>query len=290
MNALAQLKQDNDIFHSPARNQYSQLKTFYDEKYKIGWFLMDASPRPCFTPTLLSEIDSYFHQIREEISVNGNAKYDYIVLGSEVEGVFNLGGDLDLFASLIQQGNRDGLLNYAISCIDVLHGNMRHLDSEVTTVSIVKGDALGGGFEAALSSNLLIAERSSKLGLPEVLFNLFPGMGAFSLLSRKVGAGVAEKMILSGKLYSAEELYDMGVVDILAEQGEGELALYKHIRKANKTPNSYRAMTKVKDICNQITYQELLDITKVWVDAALELTTKDLKMMTRLIKRQNTKS
>jgi DSF synthase len=49
-------------------------------------------------------------------------------------------------------------------------------------------------------------------------------------------------------------------------------------------------MAKVKDICNPISYQELLSITKVWVDAALDLTAKDLRMMNRLVKRQTAKS
>lgn len=70
---------------------------------------------------------------------------------------------------------------------------MFHFDTDLTTVSLIQGDALGGGFEASLSSNLIIAERGVKMGLPEVIFNLFPGMGAYSILSRKVGAATAEK-------------------------------------------------------------------------------------------------
>jgi DSF synthase len=289
MNALAQLKEDNNVSHSVDSSQYSQLKTFYDEKYKIGWFLMDASPRPCFTPTLLSELSSYLANVKTEMRASDDQKYDYLVVGSNVDGIFNLGGDLDLFTSLIQNGNREALLNYALHCVDILYANMFHFDADLTTVSLIKGDALGGGFEAALSSNLIIAERGTKMGLPEVLFNLFPGMGAYSLLSRKVGAATAEKMILSGKLYLAEELFEMGVIDILAEKGEGELALYQYIKRANKSPNSYKAMAKVKDICNPISREELCAIAHVWADAALQITAKDLKMMARLVKRQNVK-
>jgi DSF synthase len=285
MNTVAQRKE----YYNDAELQ-SQLKTHYDAKYKIGWFLMDAAPRPCFTPTLLNDISSYFDDVKAEMKASNNEKYDFIVLGSNVENVFNLGGDLDLFAAKISQGDRDVLLKYAMACIDVLYANMTHLNVEAVTVAVVKGDALGGGFEAALSSNLLIAERGVKMGLPEVLFNLFPGMGAFSLLSRKVGTAMAEKMIFSGELYLAEELFEMGVVDILAEKGEAELALYKHIKSANKRANSYKAMQKVKDICNTISYQELVDITNVWVDAALKLDDKDLRMMNRLVTRQTVNS
>jgi DSF synthase len=290
MNALAQLKEFNDVSHGHKSEQYLHLRTSYDEKYKIGWFLMDAFPRPCFTPTLLSELSSYLANVKTEMVETNGQKYDYLVVGSNVDGIFNLGGDLDLFTSLINNGDRDALLRYAIHCIDILYANMFHFDADLTTVSLIQGDALGGGFEASLSSNLIIAERGVKMGLPEVLFNLFPGMGAYSLLSRKVGVVTAEKMILSGKLYLAEELFDMGVIDILADKGEGELALYQYIKRANKSPNSYKSMAKIKDICNPISYEELVAIANVWADAALKLTAKDLKMMSRLVKRQNVKS
>ncbi|WP_413694254.1 crotonase/enoyl-CoA hydratase family protein [Psychromonas sp. KJ10-2] len=191
--------------------------------------------------------------------------------------------------SLIKQGKRDELLTYAIKCIDTLYRNMVHVDSELTTIALIQGDALGGGFEGALSSNVTIAERGVKLGLPEVVFNLFPGMGAYSLLSRKVGPVKAEEIILSGKLYLAEELYEMGVIDILAEKGKGEIAVYDYINSANRKANSYQAMRKVKDICNPIPYQELFDITEVWVDAALRLTDKDLRIMEKLVVRQTAK-
>lgn len=270
-------------------NQYSQLKTHYDSKYKIGWFLMKGEPRPCFTPTLLNDLNSYLNNVKAEMAYSSNEKYDYLVVGSDVDGIFNLGGDLNLFRSLIQEKNREGLFSYAVQCIDILYQNMHHFDLDLTTVSLIQGDALGGGFEAALSSNLIIAERGIKLGLPEVLFNLFPGMGAYSILSRKIGAVAAQKMILSGKLYKAEELYEMGVIDILAEKGEGEMALYKHIKAANRAPNSYKAMAKVKDICQQIPYEELIDIAHVWADAALNLSTRDLRMMERLVARQSSK-
>ena len=214
---------------------------------------------------------------------------DYLVLGSDIDGVFNLGGDLDLFAEYIRNRDRDGLFQYATHCIDLIYQNMTHLGENLTTISLIQGDALGGGFESAVSANVVIAERGCKIGLPEVLFNLFPGMGAFSLLSRKIGFAAAEKMIMSGGLYTAEQIYEMGVVDILAEKGEGELAVYRFIKSNSRSLNSFRSMRQVKDICNQVTYQELIDIGAVWADAAMNLTEKDLRMMNRLVRRQNSR-
>jgi DSF synthase len=247
---------------------------------------MNAQPRPCFTSVLLDEICEYQESVKTEMRQSEQTKYDYLVAASDVEGVFNLGGDLAVFFDLIKKQDRMGLRTYAIKCIDALYQNIVHLNSELTTIALVQGDALGGGFEGALSSNVLVAERGTKLGLPEVLFNLFPGMGAYSLLSRKVSAKKAEEIILSGKLYLAEELFELGVVDILAEKGQGEVEVYRYIKSANRKSNSYQAIRKVRDICNPIPYKELLDITNIWVESALKITNKDLRMMEKLVMRQ----
>ncbi len=267
----------------------SQLKTHYDSKNKIGWYMMKGAPRPSYTKRLLSDIDNFYRTVKKEMADTNGEKYDYIVLGSVVEGVFSLGGDLNLFSHNIRNKKRDAMMEYTRKSIDLVYQNMTHLGENLTTISLIQGEALGGGFESAISSNIVVAERGSKIGLPEVMFNLFPGMGAFSVLSRKIGVAAAERMILSGGLYTAEQLYDMGVVDILAEEGDGELAIYRYIKSAQKNMNSYRAMRQVKDICNQVSYQELIDIGEVWADAAMKLTEKDLRMMERLVRRQSSR-
>ncbi len=274
---------------TPEVIEESQLKTFYDGKNKAGWLLMKGAPRPSFTPTLLDGISKYFDSIEKEMQETNGEKYDFLISGSDVEGVFNLGGDLDLFSQLIRENDREELLNYATKSIDLVYRNMIHLNTDLTTITLVQGDALGGGFESAISANVVVAERGVKMGLPEVLFNLFPGMGAYSILSRKIGYAAAEKMIMSGSLYSADKLFEMGVVDVLAEEGEGELAVYRYIKNANRSMNTFTSMQKVKDICNQVSYRELEEIATVWADAALQLTEKDLRMMERLVRRQNAK-
>ena len=140
--------------------------------------------------------------------------------------MFNLGGDLALFLLLIRSRDRDALAHYARLCIDNIHAQIQHYQCPtLTTVSLVQGEALGGGFEMALCSDVLIAEESAMLGLPEILFNLFPGMGAYSLLARRATPRIAEELILSGKVLPAARLHEMGIVDVLAKDGEGEAAV-----------------------------------------------------------------
>jgi len=145
---------------------------------------------------------------------------------------------------------------------------------------------LGGGLEAALASDIVIAERNCQMGFPEILFNLFPGMGAYSLVARKVGTRHAEKMMLSGKIYSAQELYEIGLVDVLAEEGEGVQAVNDFVKKQERRANGFQAIQRVRQRFNPVTYQELIDITTIWVESALNLTEKDLKVMDRLVRSQ----
>ena len=271
----------------PTATQFHQLSTHYDSAERLLWCRMHASPRPCFTPQLLQESREVQRSIAQQSRTAQNNPIEYLVLASAVEDVFNLGGDLELFLKYIRNQDRDNLLAYATACIDVCYQQANNLEQTLTTIALVQGDALGGGFEAALSCSVLIAERQAQLGLPEILFNLFPGMGAYSFLARKLDPVRAERLILSGKIYSAEELFDMGVVDVLAETGEGEQAVYDYLRRRNRASKGYMAMQQVRDIYQPISYQELNKIVQVWVDTALSLEEKDLRVMERLVKAQN---
>jgi DSF synthase len=244
---------------------------------------MTEQPRQCFTVELLNDLNNWC-----EYLTGAAEKRDvrYHVIASAATGIFNLGGDLALFRRLAEEGDRASLLNYAVRCIDALYANLVSFDSAVTTISLVQGEALGGGFETALSSDVVIAERQSRMGFPEVLFNLFPGMGAYSILSRKLDGKRAERMILSGKLYYAEELYEMGLVDVLVENGEGEAAVFDYIKRENRAHNGFRAFRRARNSVNPITYGELKTSVEIWVDAALQLEPRDLKMMERIASRQ----
>lgn len=271
---------------------FQQIDTRFDSEFGVMWSIMNPAPRPCFNKTCLNDLlqhHTYLQNTNGKIFSQGNSQQvNYLVLASSVDGVFNLGGDLSVFRSLIQAQDREHLFEYAKLCVENLWTfyNMR---APITTVALVQGQAMGGGFESALSAHVLIAEKSAVMGLPEVLFNLFPGMGALSFLSRKVGMSVAEKMVRSGKIYTGEELYQMGVVDVLAEDGQGEYALTNWIKKNHRSLNSFQAINRAKQRVNPLTVDELYDITEIWVDAALRLDERNLKVMDRLVRAQNSK-
>ncbi|MCB8874696.1 crotonase/enoyl-CoA hydratase family protein [Acidisoma silvae] len=265
-------------------NYYPTIRPQLDSSAKALFCYMRPEGRPSYTPELLRDMSLVQKEIYR--ATTGAEPFRYVVVGSRVPGTFNLGGDLDLFGAKIRSRDSESLRAYAHACVDIVYHNASGYGQRVTTVALVQGAALGGGFEAALSCHHIVAERSATFGLPEVLFNLFPGMGAYSLLSRRLDAVRAERIILSGKIYSAAELYEMGLVDMLVEDGEGEVAVREYLSRIDRRFNTHQAVLRARQCVHALTRQELIDVVDVWVDAAMRLDDADLRRMDRLVRAQ----
>lgn len=261
----------------------------FDHEASAAILNMHPSPRPSFTPELLKDIESFQTEVARLVQETAGQRpaVRYTVLASSMPGIYNFGGDLSRFVELIRAGDRDGLLEYALACVRAGHRFAVGMDLPVTSISLVEGRAQGGGFEAALSCNVVIAEKGVQMGFPEVLFNLFPGMGAYSYLSRKISSSAAERLILSGQLYEAETLYEMGVVDVLAEPGEGRERLREFIKESERRNNVRGLMRRIRSKHNRVPFEELEDITQLWVDSAVQLPERDLRTMERLVRAQD---
>ncbi|MBW8753320.1 MAG: crotonase/enoyl-CoA hydratase family protein [Sphingomonadales bacterium] len=258
-----------------------ELDVFYDDQSQALWSFMRPKERPSFTPTMLADFEQWQALIKQHFGPD-RVPLRYLILGSRAPGVFCFGGDLNLFHSLIRERNREGLAAYGYRCVEILDRNMHTLDLPMLTIGLVQGQALGGGFEALLSFDFIIAERGSTFGLPEVTFGLFPGMGAHAILARKLGAALADRIILSNETYSAEDMYDFGIVHQLAPAGEGVAAVREFIAKSDRRHaglvNARRAMRAATPI-EMAEYYRIVDL---WADAALQLREQDLKLMQRL--------
>ena len=258
-----------------------ELDVLYTTEQRALWTFMRPVGRPSFTPPMLADFEQWQKLILEGFGP-GRTPLDFLILGSRAPGVFCYGGDLQLFAELIRAGNRAGLVHYGRRCVEILERNIHALDLPLITIGLVQGQALGGGFEALLSFDFIIAERGSMFGLPEVVFGLFPGMGAHPLLSRKLGTAMADRMILSDQTYSAEQLYDLGVVHHLAEPGQGVAAVRAFMAKSQRRHAGIVASRRAMRVASPIALAEFYAIVDLWADAALQLSDKDLKLMQRL--------
>jgi DSF synthase len=274
------------------RNDYRQVETRFDASHEVLWtFMNQKNTIPCFNMEIVNELTSHHNEIESTggflTDNNGIYNIRYSVAASHTPDVFNLGGQLLLIKDLAQNRQRDALKEYAERSLNVLvQRTFRFNLPSLITISLLQGHTLGAGLEAALTSDVIIAERKSILGFPEIMFNLFPGMGAYSLLARKVGTKIADEMIHGGRLYTAEECLAMGLVDILVEDGAGEQAVYTWIEKNRRTSNGYLAIQKAKNRFSPITKEELYDITYIWLEAAMKLMDRDFKVMERFIRGQ----
>lgn len=268
-----------------------QLSASYDADQSAIWMRLRPTPRPTFNPELLRDLGTYCRLLNEtsaSIAFRGEqCAIDYAVLASATPGVFNLGGDLALFTRLIDARDRDALADYGKACVDVLYSNYIGHGLPILTISLIQGECLGGGFEAALSSDLIVAERSSRFGFPEILFNLFPGMGAYSFLERRVGRKAADDLISGGKIYSADDMLRAGVIDVIAEDGAGEVEVAALMRRNQRCRNGLAGIARARRRVAGINLQELMDVVGIWVETALNLKPRDLKLMQRLVSRQN---
>ena len=240
-----------------------------------------VKPIQCYSLAGLTEMQRVLDDIAENPGL-----VRHLVLTSDVTGVFNFGGDLSLFVLLIRARDIDSLKLYGRRCVDLIWWLENASARGVHTTVLVQGDTLGGGLESVMPFHKVIFERSAQAGFPEVLFNLFPGMGAWNFVIRKAGFAVANEMILSGRLYTADQLLRRNLVDLVVEDGEGEAAIEAVVQSVNPRLRGTLAALEGRRMSSPITYEALMLIVDKWTETAMELTDRDLRLMERLARAQ----
>jgi enoyl-CoA hydratase/carnithine racemase/sugar lactone lactonase YvrE len=116
------------------------------------------------------------------------------------------------------------------------------------TIAAVNGYALGGGFEVALCCDLIVAAEKARFGLPEISLGLLPGGGGTQRLARAAGTRLAKEAVLTGRMFTAEELARHGLLSGVypaAELHERALDLARGL--AGKAPLALRAAKRLVD-------------------------------------------
>lgn len=260
-------------------HKYIQIE--WDAELSLVRVKTRVTPIQCYSLAVMAEM----HQLLTDISASGGL-VKHLVLSSEIPGVFNFGGDLSLFVLLIRARDLESLQMYGYRCIELIWWMETAAQRGVHTVVLVQGDALGGGLESTLPYHKVIFERSAQGGYPEVLFNLFPGMGALNFTIRKAGFAVANEMILSGRIYTADELHDRKLVDLVVDDGEGEAAVQRLVRSVHPRLRGILAALEARRVAALITYESLKEIVNQWAVAAMALTDRDLRLMEWLARAQ----
>ena len=260
---------------------YKYIRLEWSEELAALRLRTCVKPIQCYSLAAMAELQRVLQDIADNPGL-----VRHFVLTSDVPGVFNFGGDLSLFVLLIRARDVDSLRMYGRRCVDLVWWMENASRLGVHTTVLVQGDTLGGGLESVMPFHKVIFERSAQAGFPEVLFNLFPGMGAWNFTIRKAGFSVANEMILSGRLYTADQLYRRHLVDLVVEDGEGEAAIEAVIQSVNPRLRGTLAALEARRAAAPVTYESLMTIVDLWTESALQLADRDLRLMERLARAQ----
>lgn len=190
------------------------------------------------------------------------------------------------FARLVANRDRSGLLAYATSLVETIYPLSVGFGRGITTVCLVKGTVLSTGIDLALSCHYLFAERTASFGLPELLYNGMPGVAAYALLARRVGARTAEAFLHQARVHRASELGDDGIVDRVVEEGEGERAVLEFLRSRQGTDGARVVLDRARNRYWHASRDELYDLARQWADTAAALEENDLRRLERYMRSQ----
>ena len=169
------------------------------------------------------------------IAIAADQEIRVVVLSSAAERAFCVGADLKERAAM-----SDAQILAQRPVFRTAFGALLALPQPA--IAAVHGYALGGGCELALSCDVIVADATAQLGLPEASVGLVPGCGGTQLLARRIGPGRAADMIFSGRRADAEEAHAIGLADRLVPAGTARtsaLELASHI--AANSPVAVRA-------------------------------------------------
>ena len=160
--------------------------------------------RPKALNALNGALLSEFSQALDEIAENEDIRI--LILTGAGEKSFVAGADITelatfdaLQAKIFSKKGQDAI------------GKLQELP--IPVIGAVNGFALGGGSEIALACDFIYASENAKFGLPEITLGIIPGFGGTQRLPRLIGKNRAKEMIFTGKMISAAEASEMGMVN-----------------------------------------------------------------------------
>ncbi|MGC8657904.1 MAG: enoyl-CoA hydratase-related protein [Desulfomonilaceae bacterium] len=172
---------------------------FNDTAIKI---ILNAPKANVLEAEMLKEILSVLHSLRN----NKNVK----VL------VFEGAGKHFSFGASVPEHTRDKAATMLLAFHEVFY---ELASMGVPTMAVVRGQCLGGGMELALFCNFIVADSTAVFGQPEIVLGVLPPPASV-MLPLKVGQAFADEIALTGRSLNAKEAREMGLVNLLCDNGQ----------------------------------------------------------------------
>lgn len=154
-----------------------------------------------FNAATMEELREVFTEIKNDAAVR------VVILTGAGDKAFIAGADIGEIAKLDGEKNGREFARRGQSVFELVE----NLGKPV--IACINGFALGGGCELALACTMRLASDNAKIGQPEVKLGVIPGFGGSQRLPRLVGKGIANQLLLTGEMISAQEAYRIGLVN-----------------------------------------------------------------------------
>ena len=265
------------------------VEVFYDRASRTVVVRFEADDG---VPSCTFDVVTSMHATYDEIAsaARSGVEIANLVLSSNIGGIFNMGGDLGMMASMARLGDRAGLAEYGRLTAGLVHRTWSGLGSPITTFSAVDGDAFGGGFEAALSANFCVASRASRFAFPETRFGLFPGIGRYE---PGWPAGVCQafsaNVIADGRTLTAAEASRDDLLDRVFKDKTEARVLNLLQRVGERGQSQLARLAEMRRHHARYSYEEAMSVVGVWVDAVLAAPERTLTHIERIVKAQKSR-
>lgn len=200
---------DREMEMGPSGKAEKALKhwTLRIDDEKIGWLILDRQGESTNTLSgeVLEELDKML------AAVDGKGPRGLVIRSAKPAG-FVAGADIREFRDLAKPDEASAQLKRAHAVIDRLEA------LDIPTIAVIHGHCLGGGLELALACDFRIAVDGAKLGFPEVMLGLHPGLGGTFRLTGLIDPIEAMTMMLTGKSAHAKKANKLGLVDAVVEE------------------------------------------------------------------------
>lgn len=271
---------------SPPDSRGHSLTLSYHADAAVIELALMSPETPTFTIATLDAFQVFVEDVRASARATQGRPWRYFHLTSLDPRTFSMGGDLQTIARIARERDRAEAREYGRKAAEVIYGLWNSFGLDLITTACVAGKAFGAGFEAALACNRAVAHHAASFCLPESRFGLFPGMGATSLLQRRLGQQAMEAMIAERSVMTAQDALRAGLLQTLcpsdpAAMEMGAAAAGGESRWA--TLMDCRTKTKAREA---FSLDEVVSTTTRWAECVVSLPPADLEALERVARMQ----